>query len=144
VDFAKFLLDYTERFFLKSTDVLSLCVSLIALFVSMAAIITSLSVQQNLMERINENTFLTYLPAGLLFASLIPVIIIVYNYKNKNEKVFEIEKTIFQNYDYLNVRGISGKDKILNEFQEFYKTRGKNIEDLLASLKPDPTTNPES
>lgn len=147
IDFAEYLLNYTDRFFLKGTDILGISFAFVALFVSIASMMMSFSLQcspQNLVQCTSENVNLSHIASAILASALIGMGIIFFKQKNNNENVFEIEKTIFQNYDYLNERGNKGRDAILKEFQKFYRTKGKNLNDLLASLKPDPTKNPES
>ena len=134
LDFAEFLLNYTERFFLKGVDMLTLCISLVALFVSMAAIIMTL-----LTVFPNEKTQIMNFATAILIVVLIPLIWIFYRHLTNNPKVFKIEKTVFLNYDWINQLGTEDKKRILDEFKKFYDTKGKNVENLINLLSKSPS-----
>src|SRR5690348_52694 len=127
LDFAEFLLSYTDRFFLKAVDALSLAISLVALIVSIVAIIMTLSVQFP-----NEKTHLLNVASEILILPLIGMVLIYFIHKNNNQNVFKVEESIFLNYDWINRLSIEDKKIIFGEVKEFYKTKGKNIKKLIS------------
>ncbi|MFZ0183280.1 MAG: hypothetical protein WAL88_00420 [Nitrosotalea sp.] len=134
LSFTQFLISYTERFFLKATDALGLSISIFALFISMAAIVMTLSpecTKDKCMQTVIP------LPTIAIIMLIISVILVGYilgrHYKN-NQDVFDLEKIIFLKSDKLDQLDTTYKEMILDEVEKFYKTKGKNLEKLKGVL----------
>ena len=137
--FTQLLISYTERFFLKSTDALGLSVSILAVFISMAAIVMSLSPECTKDKCMQTIIPLPTIAIIMLSISLILVGYIVCRHYKNNQNIFEIEKIIFLKSDKLDQLDTKYKEIILDEVEKFYRTRGKNLEKLKSIL-----TNPET
>lgn len=118
-DFAKYLLNYTERFFTKKTDLVSIILALVAAIVTISGLIDSLSFH-------NPNqlpySLLTSIPLGALIG-----VIIKMGKTNYNSVVFDIDQSIFQHYTNINGTDEQERLDIIKKLQE------------LLSKKPSPT-----
>ena len=132
LEFSTFLLGYTERFFLKKTDIASLSISITALIVSTVSLLivgNSIGTQQNgIVIIIDEVVFV-----GLSVFIFYIVYNLIYKLKKNNDLIFKIEKIIIQNYDDINAKSREEKDCILEEFKQVY-TKKKDAERLLKLL----------
>jgi len=124
-DFSDFLLNYIQRFFLKISDIVSLVISLIAIFVGLVAVVISVQfpIQVSLM----------YVGLIVILIIIIPYFILREKLKVNNQKIFKIEDTIIQNYDYINSKSIDEKNCILEELRQVF-TKKKDSERLLSLL----------
>lgn len=125
-DFSKFLLDCTQRFYLKTSDIVSLLISTISIFVAIIAIIISLQLQLWIvLSLFGLDAF------GLI---VIPYIILKNKLKKNNEKIFKIEKIIIKNYECMNKRDDEIKNCILEEFNRVLREKNQDDAKLIELL----------
>ena len=125
-DFSNFLLDCTQRFFLKTSDIVGSLISIIAIFVAIVATIISLQLQLWLV--------LSLFGLDALGLIVIPYAILKDRLKKNNEKIFKIEKIIIKNYECINKRDDEIKDCILEEFNRVLREKDHDDARLIELL----------
>ena len=113
----------------------TLSISLTALFVVMVSLIVNISSGIQNLSNISGVVILVLL--------LITLYRLQHRPKKTNNLISKIEKTIIQNYDSINGRNNVEKDCILEEFQQVF-TNKKDPERLIELLSKSDRANPES
>ena len=139
LDFSALLLNYSQRIFLKRTDIVNLLISLIAIFVAFDAIII---VQPTTIWY--KISLIGLTGFGILLTPYVTLKLIL---KMNNEKIFNIERIIIQNYDNINERDHTVKEKILDQFQSVI-TKGlrseKEVKKLIDLLSQSASDEPKA
>ena len=128
LDFSAYLLNYTQRFYVKQFDMVTLSISLTALFVVMVSAIVNISSGIQ-----NEKIISSIFELVILVLLLITLYLLQNRQKKTNHPILRIEKIIVQNYDSINGRNNVEKDCILEEFQQVF-TNKKDPERLIELL----------
>lgn len=125
LDFSNFLLDYTKRFFLRTSDIVNILIACIAIAVAFFAFTISMQLQTWIILSLNGLVVF-----GII---LIPYFILKEKLRKNNEKIFEIEDEIIHNYHYVNGKSSDEKNCILEEFRQVF-TKKKDVKRLMNLL----------
>jgi len=130
LDFSAFLLNYLQRYFLKSHEIVNI------LLVITTVIIASLAIIATISPKMVDVRILVISDLTLAVLFFVVIVYIPNHSKKGNEKISEIENTIILNYDHINGRSDMNKRNILNQLKVViaHKFNEKDVDELIKQL----------